>query len=202
MSRPIPLDPAPARELMGDPAEHATFVRARVRDLSSNSSVMDAEDIEQEGWLALVLCAKKWRQGFGASLQTYAYRRVRGRAMDEIRTQNHSRRHYAPTFSLDTVQEEGLRIIDDDAVIPAEAVVEQEEREQVIAAVRQAIADLPLPERDIAAILLRGGGAPEIRAELGYSPRKARLLREGTLSRLRDALAAYAAGDDASDQAA
>lgn len=65
---------------------------ARTRGLYSRSAVMDGDDLVQDALLGFMKASIRWRQEHGVALETFAYPRLRGEAVDALRRVNQTRR--------------------------------------------------------------------------------------------------------------
>ncbi len=179
--------------ILGDVHQYDKLVSHRVRGLASTSPVLDGEDMRQAAWLGLCKAAARWDPERHAALQTYAYWRMRGEAIDELRRINGTRRRFTPVVqSLDRAQLDGSLVDPASSEAGPEELLDERESASGIWAELDA---MPEPHRSVITALFRGGATlKQLCAETGISQNKASTLRAEGLEWLRYRLEHVGAG--------
>lgn len=137
-----------AADVIGDPARLDKLISYRLRSLSSTDPSMDSEDIRQAGWLGAVKAAVRWDPEHHAAYETYAYHRIRGQALDELRTANGTRRSVrvvVTSLDKETPGAPPFDLIDERADDPLTLAVDAD----TVQAIRAEIDVMPEPHRSI-----------------------------------------------------
>ena len=166
------------------------LVRTIVYRLRSRASVLEVDDLVSAGTIGLIEAAERFDSRRGVSFATFAYARIRGAVVDEIRRLPQPTRQNvdeAGDVSLQApiVGEQSLTLIDviRDPLAPEPAVGAE------FGEVVDAIGDLPPREREVLGLHTAGHTIAEIAARLRCSESRASQILVRARCRLEERIA-------------
>jgi RNA polymerase sigma factor (sigma-70 family) len=156
-----------------------SLVRTIARRMRRNGLPLEEEDLVSAGTIGLIEAVDRYEPDRGVPFVPFAYRRIRGAMIDEIRrlraTQPGEETHSSRLLSLETaIAEEGLTLID--VTVNPSSPEPQTCRE--LAEVLDALRLLPDREREMLALHVAGHSLAEIGGAFGCSESRASQLIE------------------------
>ena len=166
------------------------LVRSIVYRLRPRTSALDVDDLVSAGTIGLIEAAERFDSRRGVPFTSYAYARIRGAIVDEIRRLSQPKRtdvDSVPELSLQApvVGEQSLTLID----VIADPLAPEPDAGAEFGEVVDAIGDLPPREREALGLQTAGHTLGEIAARLRCSESRASQILVRARCRLEEKVA-------------
>jgi RNA polymerase sigma factor (sigma-70 family) len=150
------------------------LVRSIVYRLRPRTSALDVDDLVSAGTIGLIEAAERFDSRRGVPFATFAYTRIRGAIVDEIRRLPELKRRRADaaaevSLQAPVVGEQSLTLID----VIADPLAPEPDAGAEFGEVVDAISDLPPREREVLGLHTAGHTVAEIAARLHCSQSRA-----------------------------
>lgn len=170
---------------------HLPLVRGTARKLRLRVRVVDEEDLVSAGTIGLIEAVDRYDTGFGVPFVSFAYPRIRGAMIDEIRRLRVPAAERAsepvPSLSLDAAAADGSLTLLEVTVNPASPAPEAHAE---FGELLEAMNRLPARERDMLRLYVVGNTLAEISSAFGCSESRTSQLIARARLRLEERTAA------------